>query len=70
LAQKGDAMQEVERVSVQRIEELIRMAAPKKARELHALIERLSPVCELDRSAERILFQANADTNLIRIGVK
>jgi len=34
------------------------------------MFQRLSPVCELDRTQERILFQADADRNLIRIGTK
>jgi hypothetical protein len=46
------------------------MAAPAKAADLDDLFQRLSPVCELDHTEERILFHADADQNLIRIGTK
>ena len=44
--------------------------APAKAKDLDELFGLLSPVCEVDRTQERILFQADADQNLIRIGMK
>lgn len=63
-------MASVERVNIEPIKKLLRMAAPAKAADLDELFKRLSPVCELDRIEERILFQADADHNLIRIGTK
>lgn len=63
-------MASIERVNFEPIKNLLRMAAPAKAADLDALFQRLSPVCELDRTEERILFKADADKNLIRIGAK
>jgi Peptidase U49 len=63
-------MPSVERVNIEPIKKLLRMAAPAKAAELDDLFQRLSPVCELNRNEERILFQADAEQKLIRIGTK
>jgi hypothetical protein len=63
-------MPSVERVNIEPIKKLLRMAAPAKAAELDDLFQRLSPVCELNRNEERILFKADAEQNLIRIGTK
>ena len=63
-------MAAVERINIEPIKQLLRMAAPGKATDLESLFQRLSPICELDRQEERILFQADADQNLIRIGTK
>jgi hypothetical protein len=63
-------MPAVERINIEPIEKLLRKAAPAKATDLESLFQRLSPICELDRTEEGILFQANADQNLIRIGTK
>jgi hypothetical protein len=57
-------------VDIGPIKELLRQVARSKARELDALFDRLSPVCEIDRSSERILFQAESTRNLIRVGAK
>src|SRR5271157_2706960 len=63
-------MKAAQRVDIEPIKTLLRTAAPAKATDLDELFERLSPVCELDWAQERILFQADADLNLIRIGTK
>jgi len=63
-------MANAERVNIEPIKKLLQMAAPAKAADLDELFNRLSPVCEVDRTQERILFQADADNNLIRFGTK
>ena len=60
-----------EQVSAEPIRKLLRMVSLNRAGELDALFNDLAPVCELDRTTERNLFQAIlAEPNIIRIGVK
>jgi Peptidase U49 len=63
-------MGNVEQVNLDPIKSLLTQVAPAKAGDLDGLFQRLNPVCELDRNQERILFQADAERNLIRIGLK
>ncbi len=61
---------EVIAVSLEPIAKLLRDAAPHRRSELDALLIELSPACELDCDAERVLFQAALRPPKIRIGVK
>jgi len=63
-------MAAIQSVDIGPIKELLRNVAPSKAGQLDELFDRLSPICELDRSDERILFQADTERKLIRIGTK
>lgn len=61
----------IERVAFAPFQGLLRRVSFGKSDELDALVGELAPVCELDRDAERNLFQAAlGNPNIIRIGTK
>jgi hypothetical protein len=67
---KQSTSKSVEIVSFDPLARLLKQAVPSKAVELDAILARLSPVCELDRDSERVLFQAHLNPAVIRVGLQ
>jgi hypothetical protein len=60
----------IERVPFAPLAKLLKQAAPAKALELDQLLSGFSPLCEIDRADERLLFRANCSEKLICIGLR
>ncbi|PAY17450.1 hypothetical protein CKO51_21280 [Rhodopirellula sp. SM50] len=62
---------QLERVDAEPIRKLLRSVSLNRAKDLDALFDEIDPACELDRGAERNLFQAVlGKPNIIRIGLQ
>jgi hypothetical protein len=66
---KKDTMT-IERVPFAPLAKLLKQAAPAKALELDHLLSGFSPLCEIDRADERLLFRADCSQKLICIGMR
>jgi hypothetical protein len=64
-------MTQSERISADWMLRLLRITLPSRADDLDQLFDELKPECELDRTEDRILFQARLGSpNIIRVGTK
>jgi hypothetical protein len=63
-------MHVVERVSFEPLAKLLKQAAPAKASELDEFLSQLQPVCQIDRTEERLLFRACSASKTIEFGMK
>ena len=62
---------QVQRVDAEPIRRILRSVSLNRAKDLDALFDELAPICELDREADRNLFQAVlGNPNIVRIGLK